>query len=91
MYKKQTMGNKKNSGSCMERFMSEIEIVYCDYDYVLMEEGKLEERRLKVLNNKRYIPSFKNNISKPNTGLFYINKGLNPAPRRVSTFENDDI
>lgn len=85
MYQKQTIVNNKKSFSFMNRLMSDIEFVCCDYDYVLMEEGKLQERI-------RHIHSIRNNMSIPKkSGLFFRNKELNPAPRRIKTFENDDI
>lgn len=85
MYQKQTIVNKKKSFSIMDRFISDVDFVCCDYHYVLMEEGKLQERI-------RHINSIRNNISMPKkSGLLFRNNELKPAPRRVNTFEHDDI
>ena len=85
MYQKPTIVNKKKSFSIMDRFISETDFVCCDYHYVLMEEGKLQERIW-------YTHSIRNNISIPKkSGLFFRNNELKPAPRRIKTFESDDI
>lgn len=65
--------------------MSDNEFVCCDYHYVLMEEGRLQERI-------RHIHSIRNNISIPKkSGLFFRNNELKAAPRRIKPFEHDDI
>ena len=85
MNQKQTIVNKKKSFSIMDQFISDVDFVCCDYHYVLMEEGKLQERI-------RNINSIRNNISIPKkSDLFFRNRELKPAPRGVKTFEYDDI